>query len=307
MIHAHKLRDLTLEPGGERPHLAAASGLVRVGEWLYVVADDESFLGVFPAQGDGPGRRLVFDESALPSEASARKAQKPDLEALAHLPARVWPPHGALLALGSGSTASRRRGALLPLHADGSAAAPPLLLDLTSLYAALEAEIPELNLEGAAASGDRLCLLQRGNGRAGVNAVVELDLRGACESASRSQSLPADLVGKIRRYDLGAHQGVHYTFTDASPLPDGRLLFSAVAEDCPDTYHDGPVVAAGLGVLDAESKVECMESLEPVVKIEGVHATLESNGDIALLLVADADDESRPAPLLSARLTGRAR
>ena len=306
MIRAHKLRNLTLEPG-ERPHLAAASGLVRVGDWLYVVADDENCIGVFPAQGDGPGRRLVFDATALPREASARKEQKPDLEALAHLPARAWPPHGALLALGSGSTPSRRRGAVWPLHAYGSAAAPPLLLNLATLYAALDAEIPELNLEGAAVSGDRLRLLQRGNGRAGVNALVELDLRGACASASRSQALPADLVRGIRRYDRGAHRGVRYTFTDASPLPDGRLVFSAVAEDCPDTYHDGPVVSAALGILDAEGGVEFLEPLEPVVKIEGVHATLESGGEIALLLVADADDETHPAPLLAARFTGRAR
>lgn len=305
MLHARKLRDLTLEPG-ERPHLAAASGLVRVGDWLYVVADDENSIGVFPAQGDGRGRRLVFDKPALPLEPEARKAAKPDLEALAHLPAQVWPPHGALLALGSGSTPRRRRGAVWPLHADGSAAAP-LLLDLAPLYAALEAEIPELNLEGAAVLGDGLRLLQRGNGQAGVNAVVELDLRGACESASRSQSLPAGLLRGIRRYDLGAHRGVRYTFTDASPLPGGRLVFSAVAEDCPDTYHDGAVVGAALGILDEKGGVEFLEPLEPVLKIEGVHATLESDGAIALLLVADADDETHPAPLLAARFTGRAR
>ncbi len=301
MVLAHKIRDLTLEPGGKRPHLAAASGLVRVGEWLYVVADDENFIGAFPAQGEAPGRRLVFDASALPSEPAARKAAKPDLEALAHLPREAWPSHGALLALGSGSTPCRRRGALLPLRADGSAASP-LLLDLAPLYAALEAELPELNLEGAAVSGDRLCLLQRGNGRAGVNAVVELDLRGACESVTRSQLLSGDVVRGIRRYDLGAHNGVRYTFTDASPLPDGRLVFSAVAEDCPDTYHDGAVVAAALGILDAEGGLEFLELLEPVLKIEGVHATLESAGEIALLLVADADDATHPAPLLAARL-----
>ncbi|MGH8459845.1 MAG: DUF6910 family protein, partial [Nevskiales bacterium] len=232
-------------------------------------------------------------------------AVKPDLEALAHLPPEAWPPHGALLALGSGSTARRNRGVVLPLRAVGSAA-ETRLLDLASLYAALAAEIPDLNLEGAAASGEALYLLQRGNGQAGVNAVVELDLRGACASASRSQSLSADLVRGIRRYDLGAHHDVRYTFTDTSPLPDGRLVFSAVAEDCPDTYHDGAVVGAALGILDAEGGVECMEPLEPVLKIEGVHATLEGD-DIALLLVADADDETQPAPLLAARFTGRAR
>ena len=151
MIRVRKLRDLTLEPG-ERAHLAAASGLVRVGEWLYVIADDENFLGVFPAQGRAPGRRVFFDDCGLPQDHAARKAEKPDLEALAHLPPRAWPPYGALLALGSGSTPRRRRGLLLALNQDGLAAMPHIL-DLSPLCTALETEIPELNLEGAAVVG----------------------------------------------------------------------------------------------------------------------------------------------------------
>ncbi|MGH9556914.1 MAG: DUF6929 family protein [Terriglobales bacterium] len=304
MIHARKLRDLTLEPG-ERPHLAAASGLVCVGDWLYVIADDENFLGVFPAQGSAPGHLLPFDHSTLSQDHAARKAAKPDLEALAHLPPEAWPPHGALLALGSGSTPRRRRGALLALNADGSAAAQRLL-DLTPLYTALEKEIPELNLEGAAVMGNSLRLLQRGNGRARVNAIVDLDLRGVCEQVASSQTLAADLLRGVQRCDLGEFSGMRLTFTDAAPLPGGRLVFAAVAEDCPNTYDDGPVVAAALGIMNAQGRVVAMESLDPVLKIEGVHATQENDG-IALLLVADADDESCPAPLLAARLRDRAR
>ncbi|MGH9601236.1 MAG: DUF6929 family protein [Terriglobales bacterium] len=304
MIHARKLRDLTLEPG-ERPHLAAASGLVRVDEWLYVIADDANFLGVFPAEGNAPGRRLPFDHSSLPQDHAARKAAKPDLEALAHIPREVWPPYGALLALASGSTPRRRRGLLIAFNADGSAGAQRLL-DLSPLYTSLETEIPELNIEGAAVVGHSLRLLQRGNGRAGMNAIVDLDLGGVCEHLASSQTLPASLVRGIQRCDLGTHGGLRLTFTDASPLPDGRMVFAAVAEDCPNTYEDGPVVAAALGIMDARGRVMAMESLDPVLKIEGVHATLQEDG-IALLLVADADNEARPAPLLAAKLRDPAR
>jgi hypothetical protein len=300
MIRARKLRDLTLEPG-ERPHIAAASGLVRAGEWLYVIADDENFLGVFPIVGRAKGRRMHFDQSALPQHPIARKAQKPDLEALAQFPADVWPPHGALLALGSGSTAARRRGLLIALNADGTAA-EQRLLDLTPLYTALEPEIPDLNIEGAAVAGDSLRLLQRGNGRAGVNAVVDLDLNGVRE-ALRSSTLAAGLVRRIWQHDLGVFGGVRLTFTDASLLPDGRMVFAAVAEDCPSTYEDGPVVAAVVGLMDARGGVTALQPLDPVLKIEGIHATLEGDG-ITLLLVADADDESHPAPLLAAVLPG---
>lgn len=305
MVRARKLRNLTLEPG-ERPHIAAASGLVRVGEWLYVVADDENFLGVFPRKGNAPGRRVIFNQSPLPSDPKKRKEQKPDFEALAHLPSKTWPPHGALLALGSGSERQRRSGLLVALQADGSAA-EQRLLDLTPLYTALEEkEIPDLNIEGAAVSGDSLRLLQRGNGRAGVNAVIDLDLDGVCRSAAQSIALHADLLRGIRRYDLGAYGGVRVTFTDASPLPDGRLVFTAVAEDVKDTYQDGPVVAASIGIIDTQGRVAFMEPLEPLLKFEGIHASLERGG-VAVLLVADADDESHPAPLLAARLRGPAR
>jgi hypothetical protein len=48
-IQPAHLRDLLLAPHQHprgQPHLSAASGLVRVGPWLYVVADDEHHLGV---------------------------------------------------------------------------------------------------------------------------------------------------------------------------------------------------------------------------------------------------------------------
>lgn len=53
------LRELTLSrapQAGRALHLSAASGLVCCGEWLYVIADDENHLGVFPlADHAAPG------------------------------------------------------------------------------------------------------------------------------------------------------------------------------------------------------------------------------------------------------------
>ena len=81
--------------------LSAASGLVRRGEQHYVVADDEHHLALFPA--DGPGCWLRLFAGELPDPAAQRKAAKPDLETLLELPPTLRHPHGALLALGSGS------------------------------------------------------------------------------------------------------------------------------------------------------------------------------------------------------------
>ncbi|MEO6277397.1 MAG: hypothetical protein ABIP59_06225, partial [Roseateles sp.] len=76
---------------------------MQIGQRLFVVADDEHTLAVFDAASDSPGtlHRLFIGE--LPDKPKARKAAKPDLEALAQLPPFAACPHGALLALGSGS------------------------------------------------------------------------------------------------------------------------------------------------------------------------------------------------------------
>ena len=258
--------DAPSQPG--RPaHLAAASGLVRRGERLYVVADDEPALGIFDLRGRGRMERLADDE--LPLDHAERKAAKPDLEALAEMPG------GGLLALGSGATDRRERGWLWSERHVREVV-------LGTLYARLRERFAELNIEGAAAVGERLWLAQRGNGAAGENALVAVGL---------------DLVsvGETVTYELGEVDGVPLTFTDLAPLPGGPLAFCAVAEDSGSTYDDGPVAGAGIGVLDPDAqRVLAFDLVPDPVKVEGVTAS----ADGALLAVGDADDVSRPAPLL---------
>ena len=58
-LELRKLRDLTVEEPsaeGRPPHLSAASGIVRRGDFVYVIGDDELFLGVFSASSPEPGR-----------------------------------------------------------------------------------------------------------------------------------------------------------------------------------------------------------------------------------------------------------
>src|SRR5688572_30525555 len=116
MIALTKLRDLTLSeaPAPGRPlHLSAASGLVCIHSFLYVVADDEHQLGVFRSEHREPGSLIRLFDGSLPDAKPDRKKAKPDLEALTLLPSYRDYPQGALLALGSGSRSNRRMGALL--------------------------------------------------------------------------------------------------------------------------------------------------------------------------------------------------
>ncbi|AKJ31741.1 hypothetical protein AAW51_5050 [Caldimonas brevitalea] len=280
--------------------MSAASGLVRVGERLYVVADDENALGVFDLSNDGAGQRFRVFEGALPAGHPERKATKPDLEALTLLPAFPDHPFGALLAVGSGSRPTRLRAALVPLDNRGEIDGAARPVDLTPLLEPLRLHFPELNIEGAFVAPDRLCLLQRGNRATPVNACVTFTWpeveRWLCGAG------PAPAAVSITRFDLGLLHGTPLCFTDGCALPDGGWVFCAAAEDTPDSYADGRCLGSAVGVVDAAGSVRALEALNLVCKVEGIDATLRGDR-IDLLMVTDADDRDLPARLLSATLS----
>lgn len=297
-------RVLTLESSevAEGPaYVSAASGLVRAGQWIHAVADDSLFLATFPAEGEAPGRLLRLFPGTLPADPKERKALKPDLEALCLLEGVTEAPHGAVLAVPSGSTPARRRGALVPLEADGALGGPVREVDFTPLYARLARELGELNVEGAALTGSRLWLLNRGNGDKGQDAVVALDARRVLRALGAGQPPPADSVLTVRRWKLGRVGSVPLSFSDAAPLPDGRLVFTAAAEASQSSYLDGEVVGSALGVLSPEGEPLLLKHVMTKVKLEGVAAWPTPEG-LHLLLVSDADDPTVAAPLFETLL-----
>jgi hypothetical protein len=179
--------------------------------------------------------------------------------------------------------------------------------DLAPLHAALAEAFGgagELNLEGAAVSGDVLRLLQRGNGALGTNAVIDLDLARVQAALADGATWDASFVRAIHHVDLPTLGGVTLGFTDASPLPDGRLVFTAAAEAGKDTYADGLCAGSVVGLLTAGATpaLAGLHAVQGRAKLEGVHATLHPDGEIDLLLCADADDPGVLAGLFAARL-----
>jgi hypothetical protein len=252
-----------------------------------VVADDEPAIAVFnlardPLEGD----LLPLDEAPLPTDHAERKAAKPDLESLCML------PDGSLLTLGSGATDRRERGWLISLDTGERHE-----VSLHELYAELHGVLADLNIEGAAVANERLWLAQRGNGRDGENALIELDLDEALTGLRESRSIDPSAIRGLTRHEFGEVDGVPLTFSDLCPLPDGRLLFAAVAEAVESTYHDGECVGSALGMLDG-GRVRHLERLAEPYKVEGVSVA----SGLDLLLVADGDDPGEPAPLLAASL-----
>ncbi len=280
-VRTRRILDVTVSRAAEAPFVAAASGLCELAGRLYVVADDEHTLASFPVDTDGPGARHLLLRPDATNYSALPKALKPDLEALCAL------PDGTLLALPSGSAPTRHLGAVI-----APSTLATRILDFAALFSRLATETPELNLEGAAVIGDRLWLAQRGNNH-NPSALFEIDLH----ALSRGD-VPASAFLRAVPLSLGDVDGVPLTPTDLCPLPDGRLVVSAVCEDTADAWNDGPCVAAAIAILTPGGSVDRLDRLDPVFKVEGV--IVRPHG--MLWMCADADDPARPAPLLEGKL-----
>jgi len=303
MITLTKVRELGVSPSPDTPattYLSAASGLIRAGSFLYVIADDELHLGVFGATDNAPGRLFRLLDGELPASKAERKKQKPDFETLTLLPASENFPEGAVLALGSGSRPNRRLGVLLGLDAEGAVHGSPKILDLSPIFAPIDAAFSAPNIEGAVIVGDEMRLFQRGNKGDCTNAIVRFSLPSFLDALTlkRTDALKPIAVDTIY---LGDCHGIPLSFTDAAALPNGDVVFTAVAEDTDDTYNDGPCAAAAVGIVDDKGQLRRLLRLDAPLKIEGVEARLDGDA-ISLLLVTDADDPGIPAALFTATM-----
>ena len=297
-VRTSRTLDLRHAPDIGRPaFLSSASGLVRSGSELYVVADDALQLGCFAAAGSQPGRLLRLLEGRLPVAFKARKQRKADLEILLRLPPLPTHPRGALLALGSGSGARRRRGALVALDARGRAHGAAVAVDAAPLFARLQREFYDLNLEGGWLDGNSLFLLQRGHRGGSPNAVIELDYAVIAAGLAREPVLRGIPPQRVTEIDLGKLDGVPLGFTDACRPARGFWLYSAVAEDTADARADGAFIGAVIGLATRANGILWQRRIAPPFKVEGIEATLRGNA-LTILCVTDADDPAVPAQLL---------
>ena len=290
-------RELDLGPGVLPRYVSAASGLARVGQRYWVVADDENFMASFPVAG-GPGKALEVFVGELPEDPKERKAQEPDLEALLHVPLSLGhAPHDLLLAIPSGSKANRHRGVAVPLTPEGEAHGSVQQVDWSLLNGELAKHFPKLNIEGACIIGDRIRLSQRGNGKKNISAIVDLDLKEVLGAIASDAPIPVSALRNIKVIDLGKERGVPWTITDLAALPDGRMLFTAAVEDTPDVVRDGAVLAAGIGILNRDGTVVSFRRIEPLVKLEGLAILGIHGGAVDVAAVSDADDRKIPSSM----------
>ncbi|MES2941025.1 MAG: hypothetical protein V4864_25320 [Pseudomonadota bacterium] len=302
MLTPHRLRLLTLDPHDHpraQPHLSSASGLVRAGRHLYIVADDEHHLAQLDADdpANAPLRLLRLAPGTLPDDAGLRKRAKPDLEVLVHFPPAREGETSLLVAWGSGSRQQRERAFILQLDAHGAPAQAAREVSTARLYAPLRERFGELNLEAGFVAQRRLHLFQRANAGQHLNGHVVFDAHAVRAWLLAAADIEPPQPLAIEVLALGSVDGVPLGITDAAVWPAGGWVFSAVAEDTADAYRDGPCIASVLGWGDAVGQVRRCERLAGAPKVEGV---APAGGD-RLWLVTDADDPLRPSELLEVR------
>lgn len=272
-------------------YVRAGSALRRWGDARVVIQDDVRALAVLGAQA----RPLLLPANRRGERSfddlHGNKRRKLDLESALVL------PDGRLLAFGSGSRAHRER---VVVCVPGAA---PELRHAADLYAAIRACAAlggaPLNLEGAIVAGERVRFFQRGTGvaRAVVNATVDLALDALLRWLDGAVPAPRAIAG--RRYELGAHAGVAYGFTDAAQLADGRVAVLLCAEATDDPARDGVVAATAFGYLDADggariAPIRTHAGALSLAKLEGLEPAEVAH---AFDVVTDADDPSAPAEL----------
>ena len=271
--------------GKTRP-FSAGSGLVRGQKCFWAVGDDLSHLIRIP---DGPGLckgYRMFPEN-LPEDHDKRKKLKRDLEALLDL------GDGRLIAFPSGSKKHRARGALIKLDKNGAFSSVKVV-DFRPLIELLEKRIPDLNIEGGYVKGQRIVLLQRGNGKAGYNGTARMSLKGFLRGV-RGDWSASRLRLKIRPRPLGRWGRVALGFTDGF-WHDGAAYFAAAAEAGQDTYKDGDILGSVVGVLQKGRRPRVLAKL-PRQKLEGLALRREKNGLLELCAVTDNDAPGHPATL----------
>lgn len=293
------LRDLDLEEGPEPDlpaYVASASGVARRGRNIYVIGDESNHLARFDLTGGQPGTLHRVLSGDVPTDPEERSKHKSDLEALTVLPPGDGSPYGILLGVGSGSGSRRDRGFAWDLGSDGSLSGEPREIDLSPAYELLRDEIGDLNIEGAAVLAEELLLFHRGNDGDSANAIARISLHHALQSIQGDLRIDVSELVSLRSYELGELDGVELCFSDATPLADGLVVFTASAEDA-----DGAIHGSVIGLLAPEGDVTRLRRIDRKWKVEGVHATTDT-GVLDLLFVCDQDEPDAASPLLGASM-----
>jgi hypothetical protein len=287
-----------------------------VGQRVYIVGDDSPFLFVL----DLASLKLV-DQIRLFGSGNAKQGRipkllKPDLECLTQLEING---QNHLVALGSGSTPDRNKSYIISLPAGDGKTARIEQRSLEDLYEAIQANHDMLgddvlNLEAAAATSDKLLLLQRAT-RGGPNLLLSFPKPDFVSYLTGSRKNLPDY--EVISFYLPKLSGLDSHFSGAF-VYHNYLFFSASVENTADAILDGEVLGSFVGwidlaalkpgrqLLEANAALVLTEKGEPYKgKIESV-VILDSPQAQRFRALAITDNDKGQSELLELELAGPA-
>lgn len=300
-------RDMTYREGpsdeeDRPPHVRAASGLSAFLEYLAVIQDDANWLALVDSEQrvtavplpPGPRGDRVFSKSR------GNQDDKYDLEACVTV---ATGEVRELIGFSSGSRGEREWILRVQEGSEGSKfdaeflPAPDFYRSMRELEAFSGAG---LNIEGALSlDNDTIRLFQRGNaapcrGLKPVDATADISWQVLCRHLANPEHEPAPELSNICRYDLGRLGDVRLTFSDAEHLVDGRVLYSASAEN----PESGEIQGSILGIIEKSGEARWAHLFDEdgeafAHKIEGL--TIDPTDRTKVYFVIDDDDEETPS------------
>lgn len=160
-------------------------------------------------------------------------------------------------------------------------------MSFKNVFKELSRLIPELNIEGAVIFHEKILLLQRGNGKMNLNALIELNLHSFLKDELHEVKITSVDLGKISNTPLG--------FTDAT-LHENHVYFLSVAESSESTYSDGAFLGACLGVMTIQGEIIKTTPLEISAKPEGLSIV-----DQHIYVVTDSDSRKISSKLFKSQ------
>lgn len=278
------MEKLILKPYMNLQSVHAASGLVKLKNFFYAIADDQLSLAIFSLDKKESIKFIKLLPGELPIDHDERKKLKPDWESLVCLSSED--EIDTFLVLPSGSTLRRKTGVLVSLK--GQDLVSTKTIDFSILYHHLRKYFSDLNIEGAVIFDKSFKIFQRGNGASCQNAIIDLNLTTLINDVKNSGVISEESVVSIKNYDLGTIDSVPLSFTDAC-FCESRVFFLAAAESSASTYEDGEYKGAVLGCLDRSGQEVWRKELICPFKPEGLSVEVAEN-QLNLFVVTDADN-----------------
>ena len=277
------MNQIDLKKHSKLTSVHAASGLIKLRNTFYVVADDQLSIALFTLNSPDAIQFVKLLPGQLPEDHAERKKLKPDWESLVCMNSSGH--RDEILVVPSGSKPNRTVGVVVTIN-DGALQSAKKI-DFSVLYTHLEKKFSDLNIEGAVVVGSVLKIFQRGNGALRQNAIIDLDLKGLITDIQNSGIISAHRVLKTTNYDLGTFENVPLSFTDACFCND-QIFFIAAAENSNSTYDDGKYLGAVLGCIDVSGQISFQKELFSEHKPEGLWVEFNTDHYI-LYVVTDAD------------------